>query len=86
GIKIRALLLVNPNNPFGYIYTEEEIQEYLQFAHRNDIHVIMDELYLLSIFKEGCTMKSVLSCKNIPDPKRLHVLWGLSKVSKSQKR
>ncbi|KAK3734155.1 hypothetical protein QZH41_017125, partial [Actinostola sp. cb2023] len=79
GIKIRALLLCNPNNPFGYIYSEKLLQDCLEFAHRYSLHVIIDEIYLLSIFKKEHTMKSMLSFTNLPDKQYVHVIWGFSK-------
>jgi len=34
GVKIRGLLLCNPNNPLGIIYSEDVLQGCLQFAAR----------------------------------------------------
>ncbi|XP_031575333.1 probable inactive 1-aminocyclopropane-1-carboxylate synthase-like protein 2 [Actinia tenebrosa] len=79
GIAIRALLLCNPNNPFGCIYSDKLVKDCLQFAHKHKIHIIVDELYLLSIFHEGSSMNSVLSYTDIPDPERFHFIWGFSK-------
>ncbi|XP_031571522.1 probable inactive 1-aminocyclopropane-1-carboxylate synthase-like protein 2 [Actinia tenebrosa] len=78
-VTIRCLLLTNPNNPLGNIYSAQQLQSYLDFAHRHTLHVILDEIYTLSIFKEGHSMKSILSFTNIPDRQRLHVVWGFSK-------
>ncbi|XP_028519006.1 probable inactive 1-aminocyclopropane-1-carboxylate synthase-like protein 2 [Exaiptasia diaphana] len=78
-IKIRALLLCNPNNPFGYIYSEKLLQDFLEFAQRNSLHVIIDEIYLLSIFKKEYSMKSMLALNNLPDKQYVHVIWGFSK-------
>ncbi|KAL9955480.1 hypothetical protein ACROYT_G036811 [Oculina patagonica] len=79
GIKIRGLLLCNPNNPLGVIYSEELLQSCLQFAARHSLHVIVDEIYMLCGFKEGCSVTNVLSLKNVPNKEMIHVLWGFSK-------
>ncbi|EDO41483.1 predicted protein [Nematostella vectensis] len=46
---------------------------------RHSLHVIVDEIYLLSVYKEGHKMPNVLSLQGIPDPERTHVVWGFSK-------
>ncbi|XP_043925591.1 1-aminocyclopropane-1-carboxylate synthase-like protein 1 [Protopterus annectens] len=79
GIKISALILMNPHNPLADIYSESEMTEFLEFAKRNELHVIVNEVYMLSVFDECETFHSVLSFDRIPDPQRTHVMWGLSK-------
>lgn len=79
GVKIRGLLLSNPNNPLGVIYSKELLETCLAFAARHSLHVIVDEIYMLCGFKEDCCVTNVLSLKDIPDKDRLHVLWGFSK-------
>uniref|UniRef100_F7CB22 Exostosin glycosyltransferase 2 n=1 Tax=Macaca mulatta TaxID=9544 RepID=F7CB22_MACMU len=34
GVKVKGLILINPQNPLGDIYSPEELQEYLVFAKR----------------------------------------------------
>ncbi|KAK2117833.1 hypothetical protein P7K49_004720 [Saguinus oedipus] len=53
--------------------------KYLEFAKRYDLHVIIDEIYMLSVFDESITFHSVLSMKTLPDRNRTHVIWGTSK-------
>lgn len=79
GVKIRGLLLCNPNNPLSTTYSEELLQDCLKFAARHSLHVIVDEVYMLCGFKEGCSVTNVLSLKNVPDKKMIHVIWGFSK-------
>lgn len=79
GVKIRGLLLCNPNNPLGNIYSEELLQECLNFASRHSLHVIVDEIYMMCGYREGCSVTNVMSLKNIPDKEMVHVLWGFSK-------
>ncbi|KAL1786187.1 exostosin-2 isoform X1 [Sigmodon hispidus] len=79
GVKVKGLILINPQNPLGDIYSPEELQEFLGFAMRHQLHVIMDEIYMLSVFEESLRYHSVLSLERLPDPQRTHVMWSTSK-------
>ncbi|KAM9190586.1 1-aminocyclopropane-1-carboxylate synthase-like protein 1 isoform 1-T1 [Mergus octosetaceus] len=79
GITVRALILLNPQNPLGDIYSLSELRDYLEFAKRHELHVIVDEIYMLSVFDESATFHSVLGMDRLPDPQRTHVMWGISK-------
>ncbi|XP_077902325.1 1-aminocyclopropane-1-carboxylate synthase-like protein 1 isoform X3 [Ictidomys tridecemlineatus] len=79
GVKVKGLILINPQNPLGDIYSPGELQEFLGFAKRHSLHVIVDEIYMLSVFQESLEFRSVLSLERLPDPQRTHVLWGMSK-------
>ncbi|XP_004399646.1 PREDICTED: probable inactive 1-aminocyclopropane-1-carboxylate synthase-like protein 2 [Odobenus rosmarus divergens] len=79
GKKVRGLVLINPQNPLGDVYSRDTLKEYLEFAKRYNLHVIMDEIYMLSVFDESITFHSVLSMESLPDPNRTHVIWGTSK-------
>eukprot|EP00076_Gallus_gallus_P017670 XP_015137430.1 1-aminocyclopropane-1-carboxylate synthase-like protein 1 isoform X3 [Gallus gallus] len=78
GIRVRVLVLINPNNPLGDIYPAQLLKECLEFAHRHELHVIMDEIYMLSVY-DDTTFTSVLSLDSLPDPERTHFMWGFSK-------
>ncbi|NXX45670.1 1A1L1 protein, partial [Tricholaema leucomelas] len=79
GISVRAFILLNPQNPLGDIYSFSELQDYLEFAKRHELHVIVDEIYMLSVFDESATFHSVLGMDRLPDPQRTHVMWGITK-------
>ncbi|XP_025027874.1 1-aminocyclopropane-1-carboxylate synthase-like protein 1 isoform X2 [Python bivittatus] len=79
GVKVRGLILLNPQNPLGDIYSLSELQDYLEFAKRHELHVIVDEIYMLSVFDDSATFHSVLEMDRLPDPQRTHVIWGVSK-------
>ncbi|XP_027754056.1 1-aminocyclopropane-1-carboxylate synthase-like protein 1 isoform X1 [Empidonax traillii] len=79
GVTVRALILLNPQNPLGDIYSLSELRDYLEFAKRHELHVIVDEIYMLSVFDESATFHSVLSMDRLPDPQRTHVMWGITK-------
>lgn len=43
--KTKAILICNPGNPTGYLYTREELQKLAQIALKHDIVIISDEVY-----------------------------------------
>uniref|UniRef100_A0A2K5D0D3 Aminotransferase class I/classII large domain-containing protein n=1 Tax=Aotus nancymaae TaxID=37293 RepID=A0A2K5D0D3_AOTNA len=77
--KVQGLVLINLQNPVGDIYSPNLLMEYLEFAKRYHLHVIIDEIYMLSVFDESITFHSVLSMKTLLDHNRTHVIWGASK-------
>ncbi|XP_029008960.1 1-aminocyclopropane-1-carboxylate synthase-like protein 1 [Betta splendens] len=79
GLIIRGVILMNPHNPLAEIYTPEEMMAFLEFAKRNELHAIVDEVYMLTVFDESISFHSVLSVDSLPDPMRTHVMWGMSK-------
>ncbi|WP_340074676.1 pyridoxal phosphate-dependent aminotransferase [Leptobacterium sp. I13] len=43
--KTKAILICNPGNPTGYLYTKEEIKKLAQIAKKHDLFLISDEVY-----------------------------------------
>lgn len=43
--KTRAILICNPGNPTGYLYTSEEIEQLAKIVKKHDIFLISDEVY-----------------------------------------
>lgn len=41
----KVLLLANPNNPTGNVYSKETIEEIIQICLQNNIYIISDEVY-----------------------------------------
>ncbi|XP_051548095.1 1-aminocyclopropane-1-carboxylate synthase-like protein 1 [Myxocyprinus asiaticus] len=79
GLNVKALILLNPHNPLGELYSAEEMTSFIKFAKKHELHVIVDEIYMLSVFSETDKFCSVLSLDRLPDPQRTHILWGASK-------
>jgi 1-aminocyclopropane-1-carboxylate synthase len=50
---VRALLLTNPNNPLGTIYSKETVSEMLRWSLKNKVHYVSDEIYALSVYKNS---------------------------------
>jgi aspartate aminotransferase len=43
--KTKAILICNPGNPTGYLYTQEEIQQLADLVKKHDLFLIADEVY-----------------------------------------
>jgi aspartate aminotransferase len=43
--KTKAILICNPGNPTGYLYSEEEIQKLAAIVKKHDLFLIADEVY-----------------------------------------
>lgn len=41
----RAILLCNPNNPTGYVYSPEELQKIKEIVLKHDLYLFSDEVY-----------------------------------------
>ncbi len=51
--KTKAILLCNPSNPTGTVYTESELEAVARIAVENDLFVICDEVYREFVFDAG---------------------------------
>ena len=50
--KTRALILCNPSNPTGSVYSKEELEEIGKIVLENDLYVISDEIYSRLIYDD----------------------------------
>lgn len=62
--KTKAILICNPGNPTGYLYSEQEIKELAQIAIKHDLFLIFDEVYREFIY-DGNKHFSIMCVKNI---------------------
>ena len=46
----KAILLINPNNPTGVLYSEETLKEIAEIARQNNLIIISDEIYDRLVF------------------------------------
>ncbi|MDO5037470.1 MAG: pyridoxal phosphate-dependent aminotransferase [Tissierellia bacterium] len=74
--KTKCILLSNPGNPTGAVYTQEEIHMVCQLAKDHDLYIIADEVYREFIF-DGAEFVSFASVKEVQD--RVVVLDSISK-------
>jgi aspartate aminotransferase len=64
--KTKAILLSNPSNPTGKVYTEEEMNLIKEIAVENDIYIIADEVYREFVY-DGLEYKSFAQLPEIED-------------------
>ncbi|MDQ0508536.1 Aspartate aminotransferase [Aedoeadaptatus ivorii] len=64
--KTKAILLANPGNPTGAVYTQEEIEMIADIAIDNDLYIIAEELYREFIF-DGREFSSFGTIERIQD-------------------
>ena len=76
GPRTRAILICNPNNPTGYVYTETELDDLAALARKHDLYLLADEVYREFTY-DGAVAKSVLT---LPDLEERAVM--LDSVSK----
>lgn len=43
--KTKAILICNPGNPTGYLYTKNEIEQLVQLVKKHDLFLVADEVY-----------------------------------------
>lgn len=92
GLRVRALFIINPDNPTGAVIPRAAMQTQIKWAREHNLHVIVDEIYALSewgnkIEEEihSFTSAAALLAAANPNPASLylgddvHVLWGFSK-------
>lgn len=62
--KTRAILICNPGNPTGYLYSKEEIQKLKELVLRHDLFLIADEVYREFVY-DGIEHHSVMSVERL---------------------
>ncbi|WP_116105867.1 aminotransferase class I/II-fold pyridoxal phosphate-dependent enzyme [Lewinella sp. IMCC34191] len=53
GDKFRMLVLTQPDNPTGAIYSDEQLRSMAEWCTEKKIHLIVNEIYALSQFERG---------------------------------
>ncbi len=64
--RTKAILICNPNNPTGYLYSKEEMETLRQIVLKHDIFLISDEVYREFCY-EDAIHHSALKLKGIED-------------------
>ena len=74
---VRALLFTSPDNPLGRVYSAAEVEAVLRWGETAGIHVVVDEIYALSVFGP----QPFTSCASLRPAlgDRVHVVWAFSK-------
>ena len=65
--KTKAILICNPGNPTGYLYSEEEIQQLAAMVKKHDLFLIADEVYREFIYDPKDKHYSVMNVPGIEE-------------------
>lgn len=64
--KTKAILICNPGNPTGYLYSKEELEKLKQLVLKHDLFLIADEVYREFVY-DGLQHHSVMSDKALAE-------------------
>lgn len=64
--KTKAILICNPGNPTGYLYSKEEIEKLAAIVKKHDLFLIADEVYREFTY-DGASHNSVLQVEGMDD-------------------
>lgn len=64
--RTRAIMICNPNNPTGYLYTIDELKTIADIAKRHDLYIFADEVYREFVY-DGHKHHSVLELPGLED-------------------
>ena len=90
GKRFKLLLLTNPDNPTGRIFTNGELDNISNWCIKNEIHLVVNEIYALSLidtshpliandYSYQLTFKSFSELMHLKESPYLHLIYGLSK-------
>lgn len=90
GKVVRILLLTNPDNPTGIMYSKKQLHEIATWCIKNKIHLIVNELYALSsidtsdpdineAYDSSFQSESIAKLIESMDSTYLHMIYGFSK-------
>lgn len=64
--RTRAIVIINPNNPTGAVYSRENLMEVLNVAHQHGLLVLADEVYWRLTYGEPAPPIASLVDDNVP--------------------
>lgn len=73
--RTKAILLCNPSNPTGYVYTPEELQKIKEIVVKNDLFLFSDEVYREFVYNG----KPYLSAMQLGIPENVVMIDSVSK-------
>jgi alanine-synthesizing transaminase len=73
--KTKAIILINPNNPTGSLYTEDNLMQIIDLALENDLVIFADEIYDKLLFDD----KDHISIASLNKDASCITFGGLSK-------
>jgi len=66
GSKTKAILICNPSNPTGYLYSKQELNVLREIVLKHDLFVFADEVYREFVY-DGKTHTSILSLEGMDE-------------------
>lgn len=64
GLNTKGILICNPSNPTGYLYSKEELEVLKNIVLKHDLYLLVDEVYREFVY-DGKTHTSVLSLEGL---------------------
>jgi len=64
--RTKAILICNPNNPTGYLYSQEELNQLRDIVKKYDIFLMCDEVYREYVY-DGCKHISTLNLEGVDE-------------------
>lgn len=64
--KTKAIVICNPGNPTGYLYSKEELNQLAEIVKKHDVFLFADEVYREFCY-DGAVPHSVMNLKGIED-------------------
>lgn len=79
--RTRAVLLINPNNPTGQVYSPELVKQVADFARRHELLLISDEIYDRLIlddvpFESTAKLAPDVPCVTLNGLSKSHIICG----------
>nr|CAD1844593.1 unnamed protein product [Ananas comosus var. bracteatus] len=80
-IRVKGVLITNPSNPLGTTMDKHTLQTLVKFVNERRIHLVCDELYGATIFKEPrfVSISEVIEEDPNCDKNLIHIAYSLSK-------
>ena len=64
--KTKAILICNPNNPTGYVYSKEELKRLIKIVKKHNLFLIVDEVYREFTY-DGISHTSIMEFNEISE-------------------
>ncbi|MDB2384930.1 pyridoxal phosphate-dependent aminotransferase [Polaribacter sp.] len=64
--KTKAIIICNPSNPTGYLYSKEELEKLRDLVLKHDLYLIVDEVYREFVY-DGLEHTSVMTLKGMEE-------------------
>ena len=65
--KTKAILICNPGNPTGYLYSKDEIMQLAALVKKHDLFLIADEVYREFVYDENDKHYSIMNIEGIEE-------------------